>query len=384
MGRGKQYQKIAMGMTLLLLAACADEGADDNNADNNNSADNSNGEDDNSIADPNDPGSPLWTVRALISGEAPGGTEGDIRAAFVWQSSDLLRVADDIVIGGGAPFELELEIHNLPDTAWLISSNETWPHQFGPWGFDTDEDDQGNPVTHPEVRWTLGKLLIYEDLNQNGALDVLDVGDDDAIDRIVGGAFAYEFYYIESDVANPFISAPEITTGLLAVSVEEDPYYRRPLSLEEDIVIDWDNSDRTQRYLCPNLMHQHWIDGMHTRDKICTIVEPSELLSYFPSGILLNVDGHCANEGQVFEWFALSVMDEGGGVCSSALQHGDYFISRVPVGDPMPSYWPCDPADESSIGMTYVEEWHIEEGWPGEFTGAEACYALIEDLASVQ
>ena len=104
----------------------------------------------------------------------------------------------------------------------------------------------------------------------------------------------------------------------------------------------------------------------------------------FLGRVLGRVFGECPLLVSTCYLFAQSLMDESGGVCSSAFIHGDYFISRAPAGEPLPSYWPCDPADDSSIGMTYVEERHIESGRPGEFTGAEACYALIEDLVSVQ
>jgi hypothetical protein len=330
---------------------------------------------DNSVVSPEDKGDPIWTIHAAIEGDMVKPNNGEVRAAFIWQAGSTLRVAEDIVISDATPMSLDLGIYDMPDPSWLISSEESYPFQFGFWGFDVDADDDGSPVQQAEVLWTKGKLVLYVDDNQNGELDLLELGETDAQDTIIGGAFAYEFYYIEGDAAHPFALMPTIENGLVVTSAEVDYEQRESLDLNEEITLRLDNSATAQLYMCPEEMRKHWIDGNHIMDKQCTVVAPSEVLSYFPSGILLNVNGHCTDDGTIFEWFETASGNDG--VCSEMVVHGDYFISRVPKGEPLPDYWPCT---AGMTGMSYVVELEVE-GRQDEIADGEACFELTQDLA---
>ncbi len=343
--RMKTKTLVAMTMMLLFAVSCTD----------------SNG--DNGVATPKDKGEPLWTIHANLEGVSST-MDGDFRLAFIWRSPVRPQVAEDIAVSSESPLTVDLNIYELPDESILVSSDETVPQQLFTWEYSRMVDESFEPITHPTVLWSQADLVMYEDVNGNGALDLLSQEDAEGIDRIVGGAFAYDFYYIESDEAHPFPDVPEVTSGLNMVSLKADRYDRIPISLENNIAISLDDSRDAQRYMCPNLIEKMWEDGRHTDNKSCDVVSPSELLSYFPAGIVENADGHCADQGFLFEWFDTSLDD--GPLCSSSYLHGDYKMSRLPDDAGVPEYWPCDASRDAD---TNADPYFVTELG----TGNEVC-----------
>ena len=335
------------------------------------------------IAATDDRGEALWTLHASISGEVSESADANVRLAFIWKTGDMAQIAEDISLSGTSPLTADLEIFKLPDESILISSDDSVPQQFDVWEYSIDATDDGVSVEHPTVRWSQGKIVLYEDLNDNGTLDLLELGATDAVDRIVGGAFAYDFFYIETDLEHPFVGAPEVTAGLTMVSAEEEVSVRKPLAIEDEIVISLDDSRAAQLYMCPDTLRKHWIDGMHTESKTCTVVSPNEVSSYFPDGILLNVDGNCSLGGYIFQWFDMSMNSSA--VCGGQYMHGDYYISRIPSDQEVPDNWPCEvSAEDETGGVLYFVEATIEGNLVSVFaeTDVQACIDLTADLVA--
>ena len=334
----------------------------------------------NGVAKPDDPGEALWTLHATLDGKPPR-IDGDMHLAFIWRSPVRPIVAEDIAIDSRSPFSVDLRIYELPDESMLTSSDETVPPQLFTWEYSKMVDEDFEPVEYPAVLWSQGKLLLYEDVNRNGELDLMDNEATTPIDRVIGGAFTNDFYYIEGSELHPLRYAPKVTRGLNMVSLAEDRFTRTPISLETDIVLRLDDSPEVQRFMCPVLREKLWTDGRHIMNKRCTVVPPNELLSHFPGGAVPNIDGHCADNGRLFEWFDTWFAE--GDICAADYVHADYYMSRLPVEDATPSFWPCETVESSPYGdYPYFVYETVPEDEIGTFdsTGLDACTALTTDL----
>ena len=353
---------LATMMSLIFAASCSDseDGAEE-------IKDNPNGK---------TPG--VWTLHTSL--EALPAAEGDVHLAFVWRSPVKPLVATDVAIESDSPLTVDLDIYEIPNTDILTSSDDTVPPQLFKWEYSRMVDANLEPVEHPTVRWSQGKLVLYEDVNDNGELDLLPSGATDAIDRILGGAFGYDFYYIESGDAHPFVNVPEVTNGLNMVSLSEDRYERKPISLETEIAITLDDSDDVQRIMCPYFRDKQWEDGRHTANKRCNVVSADALSTYFPSGAIPEIEGHCVANGLIFEWYDTELSDDA--VCSTEYIHGDYNIIRLTGGEEAPADWPCEFEDDEFTGYPAVILDTLPDDEVGMFQSddLDACYDLLPDL----
>lgn len=328
-GMNMRTKTIAMIVSLLFAASCSDS--------------------ENGVAAPDDPGEALWTLHANLEGTPTG--EGEIHLAFIWRSSHRRQIAEDIALASNSPLTVDLAIYNLPDESILTSTSEGMPPQLYAWEFEHSTEENQYPVGPTTLRWAQGKLVLYEDVNGNGQLDLPESGAAETVDRIVGAAFNYDFYYIESDLLHPYPDVPEVTTGLNMVTLTENWHESKPISLENDILITLDDTVEAQRLMCPYLPPKLWQDGGLVLGKSCTVVAAEALLSYFPDGVLPEIDGHCTYHGLIFEWFDTYLSDAE--LCRTQYMHGDYFMASLPVDAAVPDWWPCEVSSDLEAPAAY-------------------------------
>ncbi len=292
----------------------------------------------NGVAAPNDQGQALWTLHANLEGTPSD--KGEIHLAFIWSSSHRQQIAEDIALASNSPLTVDLAIYDLPDDSVLTPTTEGIPPQLYAWQYEHATEQNQTPAAPTTLLWAQGKLVLYEDVNGNGKLDLPDTDAAEAVDRIVGAAFNYDFYYIESDLIHPYPNVPEVTTGLNMVSLTENWHESKPISLENDILITLDDTVEAQRLMCQYLPPKLWQDGGLVLGKSCTVVEAEALLSYFPDGVLPEIDGHCTYHGLIFEWFDTYLSDAD--LCKTMYMHGDYFMASLPADAAVPDWWPCE------------------------------------------
>jgi hypothetical protein len=109
-----------------------------------------------------------------------------IRVAIVWAvraTSDAnggatVRVAQDVAVSAQLPSNFRLDLTQLPP----------------PEAMYRDPD-------YPSVRSAFGTIVAYQDLNNNGQLDLIDANATNTIDRVLAIPFDDVVYYLEGDVS---------------------------------------------------------------------------------------------------------------------------------------------------------------------------------------
>jgi hypothetical protein len=132
-----------------------------------------------SVGAPGD-GEPYTTFNGSIS-SVLSDVRSPVRAAVLWevQGSSAVRVSQEIAVAGSFPAAFTLPLTALPP---LEAMQQPDPSKSA--GLD------------PSMRFAVGTLIVYEDLNRNGRLDLASL-EQPAIDRILGTLPDEFFFYIE-------------------------------------------------------------------------------------------------------------------------------------------------------------------------------------------
>jgi hypothetical protein len=121
-------------------------------------------------------GQPYVTLTGQIQSSLTN-VQGAVRTAVVWEvaSQNEARVSQEIVVGGSFPASFTLPITVLPPEAAM-------------------QDAQ--PGEGSTSRYAIGTLVVYEDTNGNGKLDLVAL-DEPAVDRILGTLPDEALFYFE-------------------------------------------------------------------------------------------------------------------------------------------------------------------------------------------
>jgi hypothetical protein len=124
--------------------------------------------------------SPYATLHGAIT-SASVATPPSVRVALVWQvqaqGKTYLKSAQELGVETQFPVEFQLDVTQLPP-----------PEAMSPQG--------------PSFRFALGTLVVYEDLNGNGQLDLLPLDATSSPDLVLGVPGSYAILYVEGDFPN--------------------------------------------------------------------------------------------------------------------------------------------------------------------------------------
>ncbi|MBW1811963.1 MAG: hypothetical protein JRJ87_27510 [Deltaproteobacteria bacterium] len=138
---------------------------------------------------PDKSGEVFWTLTAKIK-EAPDGViPGTPRAAFAWfveftSNQDLGDpvIVDDVSVTPEVPVEFYFNLNEFPHDNCLQQAIELTGDLAGS-GFQI----------------ATGKIMLYDDTNENGKLDVIDGQAMEFTDQLIGPREEYLFVFLEGD-----------------------------------------------------------------------------------------------------------------------------------------------------------------------------------------
>ncbi len=256
---------------------------------------------------------PLLTLRGVLTndGRLP---VGDAKVALVWRrptSSLLLTegVAQQVPLRAEFPFRFELALHQLPPAEVMT---EGW-----------------------EGSGAVGTLLVYEDLNGNGALDLLPEGalESQAQDRVLGTPEQLSLLYTER-AAPPrgfqlVRSVPQPQPQPGPEPPLQLPPERSVEPLDTEIPIPLTGEPQLAVNLCRGFAAE---DGSQSSGVVCG---GGPCPSYeVPPGATVS----CTEEGRAFTW---SQCPPEGTLCArNGCRSGE---GVWPQGSPRPTGWPCPP-----------------------------------------
>ncbi len=278
------------------------------------------------LADAGDPGPALWAVRCEVTQAEAGLEPTSLRAALLWSKtpgsgpwtvtdprtarvSGIAHVAQDVPVETHFPARFDLSLYELPPEDAFVP------------GEQLDAEWEG-------WRVAFAALVLYDDQDGDGRLDMLPPDAEDWVDRVVGPTQAYGFWIFQADSAPP----PEqdgITPGLTVKVPNDalgglqpgDPEYEDwlrdpilPIGLAED---------PTQQIL----MCSEPVEVQHLyREADCEYGEPP-------------ADMRCSPDGRTYS--AMRFETNQAGPCTAIINETILDNCSWPEGDPPPD-WPCD------------------------------------------
>jgi len=125
---------------------------------------------------------PFATLFGVITSSSVP-TPSEVRVALVWRKKDpegnILRVAQELGVRADFPVRFRLDIGTLPPA---------------------DAMNVGMNADGSAFHYATGSLIIYEDVNGNGTLDLLPTDAVGTIDRVLGIPEHLSVFYVESSV----------------------------------------------------------------------------------------------------------------------------------------------------------------------------------------
>jgi len=135
---------------------------------------------------------PFATLFGVITSSSVP-TPSEVRVALVWRKRDpdgnILRVAQELAVRADFPVRFRLDIDTLPPSDAI--------------NIGTNADGSMDPTFH----YATGSLIIYEDVNGNGTLDLLPTDAVGTIDRVLGIPEHLSVFYVESSLPRPSAGA---------------------------------------------------------------------------------------------------------------------------------------------------------------------------------
>ena len=271
-------------------------------------------------------GEPLATIAGKLNTE--GATEYLApRAVLVWQDPRFLlvglntdadadqpinqfeKVAEDVAVVSAFPAEFSIQIFTPPPASVMIGGG------------------------------AVGSVLIYDDLNQNGKLDLLEKGED-PIDKIIGESDEPVFFTLENEEVNlealydgicPSKEAPAIPAGVSLGRIEAHPWTGDGGEVPEDycyleVLFEEDNVSLTAD-LEPDVSQTHQC-----------LVQPTSDYDY--SVVAVKSTSELPEDGSFVCLFgALKYDDVVGGefLCDDSVTVATWYE----VEGEMPADWPC-------------------------------------------
>lgn len=260
---------------------------------------------------------PFATLFGVITSSSVP-TPSEVRVALVWRKRDpdgnILRVAQELAVRADFPVRFRLDIDTLPPSDAI--------------NIGTNADGSMDPTFH----YATGSLIIYEDVNGNGTLDLLPTDAVGTIDRVLGIPEHLSVFYVESSLPRPSAGAqkgfnlrhePSIvdpqpgasTCSPVPVGVRE----YLPLSSEIRVALDAD----------PELSREMCARTTPTPDGGCVGSSCSSIP--VPPGALVTCNGD--GTSYMYKFCRPTTL------CASS--SCDYGCGQRSPSDPVPPDWPC-------------------------------------------
>jgi hypothetical protein len=246
-------------------------------------------------------------------------TPSEVRVALVWKKRDpegnLLRAAQELVVKAEFPVRFRLDVNSLP------------PAEVMNWRTVNGQRD-------PSFRYATGTLIVYEDVNGNGVLDLLSSDAESSVDRVLGIPERLSVFYVEGP------SAPSTGPGARAgYNLRLEPPVVDPqpgaanctpqqagsqqfLPLSTEIPVALTGAPELSRQMCERVMPDSSSDGGSG--------------SCAPPNVPQGAQVTCSPDGMAYEY---KLCQSSGGLCGSI--SCDYGCARCPPGEPIPAGWPC-------------------------------------------
>ena len=203
------------------------------------------------IDDPENPGQPLWVLRGKLT-EAPEAevvTTTALRVAFIWQrhleDDGVAVISQDVPVNPEFPARFTLEVYDPPPGTAMHDAEEL------------EEDFEGL-----DFRIAVAQVLVYDDLNGNGRLDILPHDAEDYIDYVVGYAEDYMVVYVEGDPPAFELDGVIFDRGLNLIhfSYSDDSWSQtvEQLPLDTELHIDVGDDPDLQYMMCDQSVRQEY------------------------------------------------------------------------------------------------------------------------------
>ena len=203
------------------------------------------------IDDPENPGQALWVLRGKLTEapEAPAVTTSALRVAFVWQrhleDDGVAVISQDVPVTPDFPARFTLEVYDPPPESAMHEAEEL------------EEDFEGM-----DFRAAVAQILVYDDLNGNGRLDILSHDAEDYIDYVVGYAEDYMVVYIEGNPPPYELDGVVFVRGLNLIHFDYDSDGWSPeveqLPLDTELHIDVGDDPDLQYLMCDQSVDQEY------------------------------------------------------------------------------------------------------------------------------
>ncbi len=259
---------------------------------------------------------PFATLFGVITSSSVP-TPSEVRVALVWRKRDpegnILRVAQELGVRADFPVRFRLDIDTLPPA-------------------DAINVGMADGSVDPTFHYATGSLIIYEDVNGNGTLDLLPTDAVGTIDRVLGIPEHLSVFYVESSVPRsptgsqrgfnlrrepPQVDPQPGAATCSPVTVGTRQYL--PLSSEIQVALTAD----------PELSREMCARTTPAPDGGCT--GPSCFPGLVPPGALVT-----CNPGGTSYVYKLC---QPATLCASS--SCDYGCGQRSPGDPIPPDWPC-------------------------------------------
>ena len=311
------------------------------------------------IEDPQYVGEPLWVLNGRLtqSDEGADFEAVSLRVAFIWeqdiQENGAALISQDVPVVPEFPARFTLELYDPPP--------ESTMHD----GAELEEE-----LAAYDFRIAVGQILVYDDLNGNGQLDILHADAQAYVDRVLGHAEDYWVVFVEGTPPTDPFENIVFEQGLNLIHFEENPdsfedrVQQLDLSMEFDIAVG--QYPELQYLMCNQPVERYESGGSNapsagsgeyptdgseggsstgtsdgTEPSDGDTIEPIDDtfdLSTIPEGA--NVE--CSPDGSFFS-YEVTTTEQEAGICSPI-----YEMSMVgmvmwnPEWGDYPDDWPCD------------------------------------------
>ncbi len=242
-----------------------------------------------------------------------------VRVALIWKHKDpdgnLVRSAQELAVASQFPVRFRLEITSLPPLEAL------------------NQRDLGGGQLDPNWRYATGTLVVYEDVDGNGVLDLVRTDAETTADRILGAPEHLSVFYTEG--SNVRAGGPGSQPGF---NLRREPPLIDPAPGDAKCTA---RAQGAQEYLpLSTEIPVALTAAPELSREMCAVMDPSPPGCSPPSCQPLPVPAGaqvtCSADGTAFVY---KICPAGPGLCTStACRYG--CATRRP-GDPIPPDWPC-------------------------------------------
>jgi len=283
------------------------------------------------MLDPDHPGAPLWSIECKLIEASDLPPPDSLRVAFIWNmetSSSGVTISEEgeLVIGGIAkiaqdislvpkfPSRFTLEIYDLPPPAAMHPGEEYKKAWAG-------------------VDIAYGELVVYDDRNGNGKLDMLPLDASGAVDVVLGPGEEYVFMLIEGDQQGIEVDEHLAGPGLnvfLQPGFLKDEAGRPSMPLE-----DWLKAPLLDITLVEDLDRQY----LMCREPVDYMID-NEMRQVFCQPLPVDAEVVCRDDGRIYEALYYDCYQDS--VCGTIRCSHVGDICILSPDDPVPSDWPCE------------------------------------------